>query len=79
MYINISTESIVHTDMYAHDLFPLNVMFHITYPSYVSMEDLSAISGLSDRSVDFAKLLSGGRGAIGKQSPETVQMMHRRQ
>lgn len=47
-YINISTESIVHTDIYAHDLFPLNVMFHITYPSYVSTKDLSAISGLSD-------------------------------
>jgi len=54
-------------------------MFHITYPSYVSTEDLSAISGLSNRNVDFAKLLSGERGAIGKQSLETVQMMHRRQ
>lgn len=39
---------------------------------YVNGEDLSAISGLSDRNVDFAKLLSAERGAIGKQTLETV-------
>lgn len=58
------------------------VKWHVSYDIsivYVNDEDLSAISGLSNRNVEFAKLLSAERGASGKQTLEAVWMIHWRQ
>lgn len=65
--------------------FPLSSLFHITHRGahrlfYVNTPKIQdAILELSVRNVDFAKLLSAERRAIGKQTLGTVRMMHRRQ
>lgn len=70
--INVSTGAIIYTHTYIRSIsIKRRVSYNVSIV-YVNGKDLSAISGLSDRNVDFAKLLSTERGAIGKQTLETV-------
>ena len=64
-----------------HLLWFISVKYHALHIHYLCQHDidLSAISELSNQSIDFTKLLSAEHNAIGKQTFETVRMIHRRQ